>query len=636
MLNKGKAMACLTLICLFLAQGCRKENVNLIAPEDLPKRQFITESTIQHWIDDNPTAKLLTLDWSKAKQANIRGKQVVRIPTLNNDNITGSLNKGEQNVSNQSLKPKNNVTVPRKPGSNINYDTQHPPEVFFIQDSGNGKLHAYLLNFISENKGDNNNDKRNGKLYEWNLKGDTIFVQQVKNNVLQESYCMKLAQEPPVESLALTLKNGKLQSQNGLKDKTAVDFWKWIANLANNVIGWIGHIFGLSVYSENFNEGAGGWRLNINWGSIFGSGGGSNSTSGYLASGWPIYNAYMPGVYYQGMDIVADQAGQPNPGDSGNPDATSLDGSFEPYPNSHGPNVTVNTLTADYVITNLGIGTQAQQSFLRDPNNVEITAALADYIDKLQIITQDNIEFGQWAVGYLMANPGSFENFKNQFLPATEIIADPDADNWIDSDNEVLFDPDQTAYQEYQDTDPWPTVDRVISFEKFVPMRQIIGPDGNPKNVNCLILAKEQLGKAGYTCSGFLPGGQTFSIYTTQDGVNLTQTKKAISYMITSLSKKIPVLIGVDNRAGAPIANKDNSTDHYVVVVAMGTDEKGKYFQFMDSATNNPATGASYSNRLYFNPSTGKITGRTAIIGYRSQAGMRDYTVTQIRKSIKK
>lgn len=142
--------------------------------------------------------------------------------------------------------------------------------------------------------------------------------------------------------------------------------------------------------------------------------------------------------------------------------------------------------------------------------------------------------------------------------------------------------------------------------------------------------------KVGYTCSGYLPDSQTFSIYTSQGGVNLNETKKAISYMISSLSKKIPVLIGVDNRNGAPVENLDKSTDHFVVVVGMGTDSNGKYFQFVDSATDNPSTGASWRNRLYYSSSTGKITGKTAIDGYRSLAGMRDYTITQVRKSIKK
>lgn len=68
--------------------------------------------------------------------------------------------------------------------------------------------------------------------------------------------------------------------------------------------------------------------------------------------------------------------------------------------------------------------------------------------------------------------------------------------------------------------------------------------------------------------------------------------------MISSLSKKIPVLIGVDNSNGAPVESLDKSTDHFVVVVGMGTDSNGKYFQFVDSATDNPSNVARWGNQL--------------------------------------
>ncbi len=42
---------------------------------------------------------------------------------------------------------------------------------------------------------------------------------------------------------------------------------------------------------------------------------------------------------------------------------------------------------------------------------------------------------------------------------------------------------------------PWPTVNRVIDFEKFVSIRK--RADNPNKYENCLILAKEQLGKVG-------------------------------------------------------------------------------------------------------------------------------------------
>lgn len=105
--------------------------------------------------------------------------------------------------------------------------------------------------------------------------------------------------------------------------------------------------------------------------------------------------------------------------------------------------------------------------------------------------------------------------------------------------------------------------------------------------------------------------------------------------MISSLSQKIPILIGVDNRPGAPLENRDKSTDHFIVIVGMGTDSKGKYFQFYDSSTNYPWLGASKENKLYFDTNTGKISGKTKS-QYANLSGHHDFIITQIRKSIKK
>lgn len=282
------------------------------------------------------------------------------------------------------------------------------------------------------------------------------------------------------------------------------------------------------------------------------------------------------------------------------------------------------------LIDQIGISDFNKQQFVY--NHADIAQELYLYLTQ-NGDTQENKDFLNWAVDYFMANPQvSLEVFKNQFIGATEIIADPNANNWTDNDNEILNDPDQTVYQPYQDTHPWPTIDRVIPFEKFVPMRKDV--QGN--DVNCLILSKEQLGKAGYTCSGYLPGSQTFQTYTESGGVNLTLTKEAVNYLIDALGKHIPVLVGIDNRPGTPsVKNLDNSTDHFVVIVAMGADSKGKYFQFKDNSTSNISLGASYNNRLYYNSTTGRISGKT-MSQYGSNAGFHDYIITQVRKSIKK
>lgn len=342
--------------------------------------------------------------------------------------------------------------------------------------------------------------------------------------------------------------------------------------------------------------------------------------------------------------IAIDNGGRPGGGNGGGTGGGG--GETSPYPpegyNPCEPGLPCTEIAglspAQTFANKIGLTDFNQIDFLGKPDNVELLGTFENYLT-VYGISNENKDYLKWATGYLYVNRFSisFNQFLTEFFPSgPQLIADPNADNWADPDNEILFDPDQTFYQEYQDNQPWPTVNRVIDFEKFVPLRQVTGANGQLRDVNCLVLAREQLGKVGYACSGYLPGGQTFSIFTTQNGVNLVETKKAISYVISSLSQKIPVLIGVDNRPGAPSANLDNSTDHYVVIVGMGTDEKGKYFQFMDSATENRSTGASYNNRLYYDSVTGKITGKTSIVGYRSQPGMRDYTVTQVRKSIKK
>ncbi|MFC4212113.1 hypothetical protein ACFOWA_13010 [Pedobacter lithocola] len=84
MLSKGKAMACLILMCLFLTQSCCKDNLNLNHQEN---KQLIAEEVFNQWYATNPVAKYISLDWSKARQTTIDGQNVVRVPTLNADPI---------------------------------------------------------------------------------------------------------------------------------------------------------------------------------------------------------------------------------------------------------------------------------------------------------------------------------------------------------------------------------------------------------------------------------------------------------------------------------------------------------------------------------------------------------------------
>jgi hypothetical protein len=613
-LNKGKAMACLMLTCILFASSCSKDRGYLLPQNDDLPVQNIKEETILKWIKTNPSAKLLSLNWNKAMQAVVNGKNVVRVPTLNVDKLSLLKN-------NSSLKPNMLASNNLPPGSsgarpkvgvNANYFTAHPPELFFVQENHDAPLKTYLLNFVPKNESEDFGQEGiwTGKLYEWNLNGDTVAVQEIEKNILKVGYLLKYGNNPG-NNVMTNLKANKLQSTTGLKDKVVSGFWDWFTDLLADGAGWVGSLLGIS--GDYRNTVLDGWRIEVDWHAVFASGAGdpnNTQSNGYQGAGLMIYSAYAAG-YSNGENLG---------GSSG--------GGYTPY---HPTREFIELNPNDYIIGTLGITDPAQQDFLY--TNLDIQIELSIWLDQHEHTPEAN-GFVRWAIGYLMANSNvNFEEFKNIFLPTTDIIADPNGDNWIESDNEILNDPDQTVYQQYQDTDLWPTVDRVIPFEKFVPNRI----DASGHDVNCLVLAKEQLAKAGYTCSGYLPGSQTFQTYKELTGVDLGVTKKAISYIISSLGKKIPVLIGVDNRVGTPsIKNEDKSTDHFVVIVAMGTDDKGKYFQFMDSSTMIPATGASFSNRLYYNLPTGKITGKTANIRYRSFPGMHDYIVTQVRKSIKK
>ena len=87
--------------------------------------------------------------------------------------------------------------------------------------------------------------------------------------------------------------------------------------------------------------------------------------------------------------------------------------------------------------------------------------------------------------------------------------------------------------------------------------------------------------------------------------------------------------MGIDDAPGHT-GNLDSTTDHFIVIVGMGTDSNGKYFQFYDNATGAISNGTSPLNKLYYNSSTGLISGTSQAVPY--STGL-TYTITMIRKS---
>lgn len=64
----------------------------------------------------------------------------------------------------------------------------------------------------------------------------------------------------------------------------------------------------------------------------------------------------------------------------------------------------------------------------------------------------------------------------------------------------------------------------------------------------------------------------------------------------------------------------------------MGSNSNGNYFQFYDNASGTTSQGTSSLNLLYYNPQTGKISGKLQCVEYVNSVA-HDYIITQIRKS---
>ena len=91
----------------------------------------------------------------------------------------------------------------------------------------------------------------------------------------------------------------------------------------------------------------------------------------------------------------------------------------------------------------------------------------------------------------------------------------------------------------------------------------------------------------------------------------------------------IPVIVGVDDKPGSANPQTDNTTDHFIVIVGTGSDANGNYFTFYDNASGFASQGTNINNKLYYNPLTGLISGKSQT----DYAIFYTYTVTMIRKS---
>ena len=273
----------------------------------------------------------------------------------------------------------------------------------------------------------------------------------------------------------------------------------------------------------------------------------------------------------------------------------------------------------------LGFSYASSNAFwLRSFENKNTASQLINYLNNFGQ-SEESIGFIRQAVNSLIS--GYVANL-NEFISRNR---NPTSRNTTgDINNNPLGGYDTTIYSHFDpQQQTWPRINPIIPVSDFIGW----GYPGIERN--CFSYAKAQIAKKGYTVSNYFNNaGQTIQIYTELNGVNRSELSKALSYLTYALKNGIPVVVGVDNKSGSPNQQTDSTTDHFIVVVGMGTDSKGKYFQVFDNASSmSPEDfGASSENKLYYDANKGIITGRTKT-PFSQNSNYNPYIITMIRKS---
>uniref|UniRef100_UPI0039A759AD hypothetical protein n=1 Tax=Ornithobacterium rhinotracheale TaxID=28251 RepID=UPI0039A759AD len=186
--------------------------------------------------------------------------------------------------------------------------------------------------------------------------------------------------------------------------------------------------------------------------------------------------------------------------------------------------------------------------------------------------------------------------------------------------------------------DNWENVPRIM------PKASFVGWGYNGVRKNCFDYAWKQIKDAGYDLKSTSWGNSKkmndniYQIYLSEDvadmkkGVQKDQFKKGIEYLKESIKKRIPVMVGVDDAPGSP--NTDKVTDHFVVIVGMGSDDNGNYFLFDDNATSSIDVGTSDLNKIYCICDEYKLEGKAdPKNAYFTNSDYKKYIITQIRET---
>ncbi|KQB99154.1 hypothetical protein [Pedobacter sp. Hv1] len=378
----------LLFLCLFLVQ-CKKDIVNPTNDQFDVNKQVIKEEQIINLLNEIPAAQLLTLDWKKSQQATVDGKKIVRIPILNINKLMNvelppdlRLNENISQGKQMSGKTQSNGSSNEAGTPNPNYFEKHPPELFIIKDAGSDKLSAYLFNFVPTNPNVDfgENGIWTGNLYEWNLKGETVWTQEIVKSKLKQKYGLKNPNQ--TESTNKVGAKGKVLRAD---DQKVGYIFKWLADLLGDVVGWIAHTLGIPTYYTNHF--GGGWR--IDWGAFPTSNPDSDGGFTGPVDRDGVYGSYVPGY-----------------GSGGN---------YDPYPNNNPSGPTSGSATVAgstlYLIRTLELTDTDEMDFLAEhPTSSD---KLATYLEAMGKTTESKA-FVKWAIERFMNdNNVSLEQLDN-------------------------------------------------------------------------------------------------------------------------------------------------------------------------------------------------------------------------------
>ena len=159
---------------------------------------------------------------------------------------------------------------------------------------------------------------------------------------------------------------------------------------------------------------------------------------------------------------------------------------------------------------------------------------------------------------------------------------------------------------------PWRYIAPVIPKNKFIgwgnsPFYQnFINKNG--RKPQCADYAREQLRVVGVLVGGGSDPTNMY-VYSEKKGANKVVLDKAIKYIKSELESGRPVFIGVDDAPNQKI--NEGTTVHFLVIVGMGNDKNGNYFQVYDNASGDVQDGTNSSNKLYHDEKKNIVEGKT-------------------------